>query len=55
LGVIFIKVFDSCCGFEVIDFEIAIFGKISPGYIQNHGSDQKDLYRVRAASESSSS
>ena len=38
-----IKLFDPSYGFEVKDFEIAIFGKISPGYLQNRVSDQKVL------------
>ena len=38
-----IKLFDPSYGFEVKDFEIAIFGKISPGYLQNRGPNQNVL------------
>ena len=37
------SLFDLSNGFRLIDFKIAIFGHISPGYPQNCGLDQKVL------------
>ena len=42
-GVLTSKTFWSEQQFKSLDFEIAIFGQISPGYLQNCGLDQKVL------------